>query len=160
MEDFPRELFLSLVRAKTLLGHLRPAENLSHAEYRLLTILKQHWAQENLRQPSEISREMGLPKPAVSKLLASLEEKGYIERYCDSRDHRIVYARLTANGEQDLAEVQQRYRNFYFRIFEGMGEEDSREMLRLIKVFFSRIEEEIQKGWPVSDEDAEKGNTP
>ena len=152
MEDFPRELFLSLVRAKTLLGRLRPSEDLSHAEYRLLIVLKQHRAQENLRQPSELSREMDLPKPAVSKILASLEEKGYIERYCDSRDRRIVYARLTAGGEENLAEVRRNYREFYERIFEKMGEKDSREMLRLIHIFFTHVEEEIQKDGQKPDE--------
>ena len=49
---------------------------------------------------SELSEILHSTKPATSKMLSALEEKDYIERISDKKDRRVVYIRLSANGEK------------------------------------------------------------
>ena len=45
----------------------------------------------NYVTPTELSEVMEVTKPAISKMLNVLEDKGYIERQQDSKDRRAVY---------------------------------------------------------------------
>lgn len=56
--------------------------------------------------PQALVDYMGLTKGTVSQSLLLLDRRGLIERYEDDLDRRVVRLRLSATGEQFLAEVQ------------------------------------------------------
>jgi len=51
---------------------------------------------------SRLAAQLGMQRPAVSQLLRSLAQRGWIERHRSDRDQRAVQITLTAEGRQIL----------------------------------------------------------
>ena len=64
---------------------------------------------------SEISDELGLPRPGVTKTIKDMERLGFVEKKASEADGRIVYIRRTQAG-RDLVD---KYVDEYFT---GLGE--------------------------------------
>lgn len=56
--------------------------------------------------PQAMAEYLGLTKGTMSQSLLLLDRRGLIERYQDDLDRRVVRLRLSASGEQFLAEAQ------------------------------------------------------
>lgn len=84
---------------------------------------------------TELGREAGMSKPAVSQLLHRLESKKLVERAFSEEDRRAVYIRLTAVGWERHRAAMESYRKILSRIARELGPEDTEECLRL----FDRI---------------------
>lgn len=54
----------------------------------------------------EIAEKLGLTTSNASKIICSVEKKGYIERVLGSTDKRQMYFTLTKNGEQQLKTIE------------------------------------------------------
>lgn len=54
----------------------------------------------------EIAEEINLTCSNTSKLLRSVEERGYIERVLGERDKRQMYFVLTGSGQEKLSEIE------------------------------------------------------
>lgn len=90
---------------------------------------------------SELTKNLCITKPATSKMLNVLEDKGYIERTSSKCDRRVVYVRLTKEGEEFLEEENKKFENFTYRVMEKMGEEDTENLIRLFRKLYNIIEE-------------------
>lgn len=90
---------------------------------------------------SELSKKLCITKPATSKMLNVMEEKGYIERSSTKSDRRVVYVKLTKEGEEFLKKQYINFENFTCRIVEKMGEEDTDNLIRLFGKLYNVIEE-------------------
>lgn len=85
---------------------------------------------------SQISRQMEVSPPALTPTLNQLEQKGLIERRPGRQDRRTVYLYITPQG-QDLCQRQrQRLDRRFEELSRYLGEEDSRELVRLLKRVF------------------------
>lgn len=93
----------------------------------------------------EISKLIHSTKPATSKMLKALEEKGYVERITDSKDRRVVFIRLTQAGETVIKDTIKMMDDFTLRTVHRMGEEDAKELIRLMKIFYQAMYEEIRE---------------
>ena len=49
---------------------------------------------------SDIAKRLGITAPAVSKMLRSMEEKGYVERRVDEKDRRNTRVSITPDGKE------------------------------------------------------------
>ena len=81
---------------------------------------------------SDLCQSAEVSKPAISRALRDLEEKGYIERINSKRDRRNVYVYLTELGENVLhrqKEVMDRRTN---RFIEKLGETDRSHFTRIL----------------------------
>ena len=86
-------------------------------------------------KPSELTMDGYISKPAVSKMIGTLEEKGYLMRTASRRDRRVVYVNLTELGRKNL-EAERKYRDEAVRqITEHMGGEDMKRLLELTEQF-------------------------
>ncbi len=92
---------------------------------------------------SELSGIVHSTKPATSKMLAALEEKGYIERIPDKKDRRVVYIRLSAVGEKKIKEAFAKMHDIAYRTIDRLGEEDARELIRILNKFYDALITEI-----------------
>lgn len=92
----------------------------------------------------ELSELIHSTKPATSKMLRAIEEKGYIERVTDTKDRRVVYIRLTEVGETVIKDSLKMMDDFTVRTVERMGEEDISELIRLLKKFYQAMSEELK----------------
>lgn len=108
--------------------------------------------ENNINEPgvkvSELSCTVHSTKPATSKMLRALEEKGYIERISDDKDRRVVYIRLSADGEKKLKEAFNRMHHFADRTIKRLGEEDAKELIRMLKKFYEAVDEELKEKSP------------
>ena len=86
--------------------------------------------------PGEISSAMHCSAARITQLLTQLEQKGQIERKVDASDRRKVLVKLTKTGkERALREKEEMY-SMLETIFDKMGENDTRELMRTLKMFF------------------------
>lgn len=90
---------------------------------------------------SELTERLRITKPATSKILNDMEEKGYINRISNKVDRRVVYVKLTEEGEKFLEEQNNKFENFTYKVVEKMGEEDTDELIRLFGKLYNVIEE-------------------
>ncbi len=92
----------------------------------------------------ELSKLMHATKPATSKMLSVIEAKGYIERVPDPGDRRVVYVRLSEKGDMVIKEAQEMLHSFAEQAIEKLGEEDARELIRLLRKFYHIITVELK----------------
>jgi DNA-binding MarR family transcriptional regulator len=98
--------FLALLRTTDMLSR-RPAQvlktaDLSATQYNVLRILR--GAPEGLAC-GEIGNRMITRDPDITRLLDRLEKRGLISRLRESRDRRVVVARITAAGLKLLSRL-------------------------------------------------------
>lgn len=86
--------------------------------------------------PREISEALQCSAARITKILSQLEHKGLITREIDISDRRKIKVRLTESGlaraENEKAEI---YKSLEY-IFKEMGENDAKEFIRTLKIFF------------------------
>lgn len=105
---------------------------------------------------SELTKKMCITKPATSKMLNIMEEKGYIERISNKSDRRVVYVKITNEGEAFLKDQNRKFEKFTCKIVEKMGEEDTDNFIRLFGKLYDIIEELQYKNEIIKNEEGEK----
>lgn len=145
MEPAEKEKLLealhSLKRAHTCFSS--PGE-ISRGEYFLLHRifhLTQDTEEESMgAKITDLSKAVQMSRPAISQMLNSLESKGFIERIMAKKDRRVVYVKLTQAGIEELEKNRQEFQNFFDRLVEELGSNDTAELIRLIKKLDAIIE--------------------
>ncbi len=82
---------------------------------------------------SELSRHMQVTGPAVTHVLNTLEEAGFVERIAEPGDRRIVLVRLTEAGSEIMEQANLYFLDSLRGLVVDLGEQDSRELIRLLK---------------------------
>ncbi len=101
-----------------------------------------------LRQ-EDIVAELEISKPAVSRALASLEEKSYVRRTKDIEDKRVSLVRLTAKGLQAGPAVRKVYNEVFAIAAQGVGQAEIEEAVKFFKLIsenYSRARGEKKRG--------------
>jgi DNA-binding MarR family transcriptional regulator len=100
--------FVNLISTGDLLSRapaqLLKTEDLSPTQYNVLRILR--GSPEGL-PCGEIGNRMITRDPDVTRLLDRLEKRGLIARWRETRDRRVVMARITADGLKILARLDE-----------------------------------------------------
>ena len=104
---------------------------------------------------SELTKKMCITKPATSKMLNAMEEKGYIERISNKSDRRVVYVKITREGEEFLENQNKKFEKFTYKIVEKMGEEDIDTFIRLFGKLYNTIEEIQYENESIKNEEGE-----
>lgn len=81
--------------------------------------------------PGEISGEMSISSARVASILNSLESKGLLERQIDKTDRRRILVNLTQEGKEKAEEHNEEVINMITKMFELLGEDDSKEFVRI-----------------------------
>jgi DNA-binding MarR family transcriptional regulator len=105
----PEELaFLELLRTTDMLSRglipVLKSEDLSSTQYNVLRILR--GAPEGLAC-GEIANRMITRDPDITRLLDRLEKRGLISRCRETKDRRMVMARITSDGLKMLARLDE-----------------------------------------------------
>jgi DNA-binding MarR family transcriptional regulator len=82
--------------------------------------------------PSELSTAMNTSTARVAMALKSLEQKGFIRRRIDSGDRRKVIVSITEQGNALVICERKDMHDRMVRIIGELGEEDTRDYMRLI----------------------------
>ncbi len=90
--------------------------------------------------PSELSDALQSSTARISALLGVLERKGQICREVDKSDRRNILVTITEAGRQRIESVIDKMNGLTARIFLAMGEKNTREFLRLSKLFSANFQ--------------------
>jgi DNA-binding MarR family transcriptional regulator len=120
----------------------RWGSELPHGEFLMLKVIKRFADSENSApdcagvKMTLLSECLGITKSAVSQVMNSLEQKSLIERTMADNDRRIIYVKLTENGEKVLEKTREICWSRINEVIERLGDEDSFELNRiLIKLY-------------------------
>lgn len=147
-EDKSKELLSAVTRINKLAHNGFRKKNMPNREFMFLKTINYMKNHENVNEcslkgvkASDLSKYLMVTKPAISKLINTLEEKGLVERITDKSDRRVVYINITPKGENILIEQTKVFEKFTHRIVEKMGEKDTDEMIRLFQKMYDSIVE-------------------
>ena len=93
---------------------------------------------------SDIQEELQVTKSAVSQMLDSLVEKGYVERKLDSNDRRRMCVTITPSGKEILKRFNVRANRLAEDVSARMGEQKVQQMFDLLNEFMDTYLE-VQK---------------
>jgi DNA-binding MarR family transcriptional regulator len=126
--------FLDLLRTADLLTRgvvpvLKTAD-LSPTQYNVLRILR--GSEEGL-PCGEIAKRMITRDPDITRLLDRLEKRGLISRRREAKDRRTVLTRITPEGLQLLARLDEPVREAHRRQLGHLGRESLRKLAALLQ---------------------------
>lgn len=73
----------------------------------------------------------------MTDILNSLENKGMVLRRADEKDRRRVLVCITDKGKRQAQEMRQEISKEYQGMFQILGQEDTLELIRLLKIVLS-----------------------
>lgn len=85
---------------------------------------------------SDISDELNLPRPGITRTVKEMEEKGYIKKTVSSEDGRIIYVSATEAGKELSEEYNEKYFNELAPYLENISEEEADGMIQTIEKFY------------------------
>jgi DNA-binding MarR family transcriptional regulator len=125
--------FLDLLRATDLLSRgligVLKQEDLSMTQYNVLRILR--GAPEGL-PCGEVSSRMITRDPDITRLLDRLEKRGMISRTRESKDRRMVMARITPQGLKLLGRLDEPVQETHRKQLGHLGRERLRALAALL----------------------------
>jgi DNA-binding MarR family transcriptional regulator len=133
-------LFLDLLRTTDILTRglvpLLKAEAISANQYNVLRILRGSLDGLPCR---EISNRMITRDPDITRLLDRLERRGLISRCRETKDRRMVIARITPDGLKLLARLDDPIQEGHRRQLGHMGRERIRALSELLRTARSAV---------------------
>ena len=125
--------FLDLLRTADMLTRgaerVLKDEDLSRTQYNVLRILR--GASEGLTC-GEIASRMISRDPDVTRLLDRMEKRGLISRSRESRDRRLVLARITPEGLKLVNRLDEPVQNIHRKQLGHMGKDRLRALAELL----------------------------
>jgi len=121
--------------SRGLVGVLK-SEDVSPTQYNVLRILR--GAPDGL-PCGEIASRMITRDPDVTRLLDRLEKRGLISRGRETRDRRMVLARITAEGLKLLARLDEPVQAAHRKQLGHLGRERLRVLTELLRVSRSQV---------------------
>lgn len=126
--------FLELLRTTDQLSRnlvpILKAEDLSSTQYNVLRILR--GSPEGL-PCGEIGSRMITRDPDITRLLDRLEKRGLIERWRETKDRRVVQARITPEGLKLLARLDEPVEEGHREQLGHLGRERLKALCELLR---------------------------
>jgi DNA-binding MarR family transcriptional regulator len=91
---------------------------------------------------SSISDELGVTRRNVTALVDALEEEGLVRRKAHPTDRRATVIEMTDRGELTMERVYDEHRAAVAELFAGLGEEDRKELARMLGVLREALRRE------------------
>ena len=132
MEDYKNlidELFLQFRRAY----FTSPEINYSDFIQGEMKILNYLYLNNSPVLPGKLCDDLYMTSARMSAALKSLKTKGYMERSVSKNDKRKIPVILTESGRSYFAEKRTKVINAYSEMFMKLGEDDTKEFIRIIK---------------------------
>lgn len=137
----PEEMaFLDLQRTCDLLtrgpARILKNEDLSPTQYNVLRILR---GSPDGLPCGEIANRMITRDPDITRLLDRLEKRGLISRWRESKDRRVVLARITPNGLKLLTRLDQPVEEAHRKQLGHLGKDRLRALAELLAAARARV---------------------
>ena len=126
-------------RVRDLLPKLPNGVTSTHIHY-LDTIRKLELKTTNIKV-SDISDELGLPRPGVTKITKDMEKLGLVEKKAAKTDGRVVFIKITASGKDLVDKYVDQYFGELSEKLEDISSADADNMIETIEKLY-----EVMKG--------------
>lgn len=107
--------------------------DVSCSELSLLKVIYQSEQENKKINVTELSANLKMTKSAVSQLISKLEKKSLIKRKINIFDKKINYITLTEQAKVSYENSQKKYSEIVNKVLEKMGENDSKDLSRLLE---------------------------
>jgi len=132
--------FLDLQRTCDLLtrgpARILKNEDLSPTQYNVLRILR---GSPDGLPCGEIANRMITRDPDITRLLDRLEKRGLISRWRESKDRRVVRARISPNGLKLLTRLDQPVEEAHRKQLGHLGKDRLRALAELLAAARARV---------------------
>ncbi len=91
-------------------------------------------------QVGELTELLSMHPTSVSRLLNSLEEKGYIERSLHKGNRRITDVSLTDKGMEKASDNKRILNDYWETVLSGLERTDLKDLLRVSEELVDRME--------------------
>ena len=133
--NLAEEAFVALMRTADQLqwkgAELMKEFDISPTQYNALRILR--GAGPKGLPCSEIGERMVTRDSDITRLLDRLEKRGLAERCRETKDRRVIMARITSTGLDLLKKMDKPIEQFHRDLLGRMGETQLRSLLRLLE---------------------------
>ncbi|MCM1338658.1 MAG: MarR family transcriptional regulator [Muribaculaceae bacterium] len=93
----------------------------------------------------ELAKIILKDRPNTGRILDSLEEKGYVERFVDTKNNRLVKrVKITESGKTITEETSNKLRNYISNLPKIFSVEDKDKLKDLIEKFRESLEKEVE----------------
>jgi homoprotocatechuate degradation regulator HpaR len=128
-----RSLAIGLLKAReAVMSHFRPIladHDLTEQQWRVLRVL----AESGMLDASEVAEKAFILAPSLTRMLRSLEERGFISKHKDEADGRRVLLRLAPAGQAVIDEVMPDSRRVYAQIDARFGAQRVEQLLDMLE---------------------------
>lgn len=150
------DLFDLINKFRLLNQKYKNAGELSHAEFFVLVTIAKTMMEKQMDKAemaekeisgittTEIVKTLGTSLSAGSKLLRSVEEKGYIERAAHPKDRRVTYILLSEKGNAILKKQMKECDALMDSVVEKVGEDHMIQLKKLLEQVYETIREEME----------------
>ena len=119
-------------------------EGLSQGEFAMLSALniteKKEGGNDELMNVSSLADDLHVSAPAVSRMLTSLEKKGYIKRSIGANNRRITYIKVTGEGREAYRKAEGVLNAIMESTIENMGHDDFSHFIALLDKLYASME--------------------
>lgn len=126
-------------RVRDLLPKLPNGVTSTYIHY-LDTIRKLELKTANVKV-SDISDELGLPRPGVTKITKDMEKLGLVEKKAAKTDGRVVFIKITVSGKDLVDKYVDQYFGELSAELDDISDEDADNMIETIEKLY-----EVMKG--------------
>lgn len=112
----------------------RTVQDSIRGEYGVLRYLM--YVEDNVTAGT-LTEQLHVVPGRMTDILKSLENKGFILRCRDEEDKRRVNVCITEDGRIEAEEKRNYISDEYQELFQILGEKDTRELIRLLKIVLS-----------------------
>ncbi|WP_455714313.1 MarR family winged helix-turn-helix transcriptional regulator [Anaerosporobacter sp.] len=142
--SYGQELIETMMKIHSMKRKSKGFGGLSHTEGMILFYLDHKIDEDNTLgiKVSQITKHLEIPKPATSKVLNSLEERGFILRKIDRSDRRVTYISITEEGYAFIKDLHDKRDQYISDLLIKLGEEDAKELIRIIDKLYRIVSEE------------------
>jgi MarR family transcriptional regulator, organic hydroperoxide resistance regulator len=91
----------------------------------------------------ELSKQMGLTKSTMTRIVDNLVRDGWVEQVKDQRDRRQVSVRLTQKGKEMAEKLNDSSRDWIGRILKHIPQEKMDQMVESLRWIVQSIEKEV-----------------
>ena len=85
---------------------------------------------------SDISENLGLPRPSVTKTVKDMEKLGFVEKDTSETDGRFVYIKTTRTGRDLVDKYVDEYFGNLSEDLGGITDEDADKMIEVVEKFY------------------------
>lgn len=121
-------------RIRDMLPALPGGVTSSHIHY--LDTLSKLEKTEGKVKVSDISENLGLPRPSVTKTVKDMEKLGFVEKETTETDGRFVYIKTTRTGRDLVNKYVDEYFGNLSEDLGGITDEDADKMIEVVEKFY------------------------